>query len=168
MDHSKSSLDRGASVTLDAFCGLSPPSKVRVFPAILPNYNNKKTPWVRCISKVPGRSSIDVAGVDSVDKVYRLLNKHLKVKVLWKSIVYIPNGNANDHFLGVYYSNISCCYCLFVVWIRKLDVTAAFASSGNTRERATWRQERFHWPLMHSIKPWRNVLAKSRRESYCY
>jgi hypothetical protein len=80
IDQSKSSLDRGASATLDAFCGLCPPHKVQVIAAILPK-SNKKTPWVRCISKVPGRSSIDVANVDSVDKVYRILTKHLQVKV---------------------------------------------------------------------------------------
>lgn len=80
VDQSKASLDRGASTTLDAFCSLSPPNKVQIVAAILPK-SNKKTPWVRCISKIPGRSSIDVANVDSVDKVYRILTKHLQIQV---------------------------------------------------------------------------------------
>ena len=80
VDQSKASLDRGASITLDAFCSLCPPTKVEVVAAILPK-SNKKTPWVRCISKVPGRSSVDIANVDSVDKVYRILTKHLQIQV---------------------------------------------------------------------------------------
>jgi hypothetical protein len=80
VDQSKPSLDRGASTTLDTFCSLCPPSKVQVIAAILPK-SNKKTPWVRCISKIPGRSSIDIANVDSVDKVYRILTKHMQIQV---------------------------------------------------------------------------------------
>jgi hypothetical protein len=65
---------------LDAFCGLAPPSSVEVIPAILPK-SNKKGPWVRCISNVAGRNNMDVGNVDSIDKVYRILTKHLLVKV---------------------------------------------------------------------------------------
>jgi hypothetical protein len=80
IDQSKASLDRGASATLDAFCGLCPPSKVQVFSAVLPK-SNKKTPWVRIVAKVPGKSNVDVANVDSLDKVYRILTKHLQIEV---------------------------------------------------------------------------------------
>jgi hypothetical protein len=65
---------------LDAFCGLAPSSSVEVIPAILPK-SNKKGPWVRCISNIPGRNNMDVGNVDSIDKVYRVLTKHLQVKV---------------------------------------------------------------------------------------
>ena len=90
MDQSKALLDRGgggggggaSGMILDAFCGLSPPSKVQVTAAVLPNTNKKtKTPWVRIISKVPGKSNMDVTNVDSLDKVYRILTKHLQIKV---------------------------------------------------------------------------------------
>lgn len=73
-------MDKGASATLDAFCGLCPSHKVEVIGAVLPK-SNKKTPWIRCISKIPGRTSMDVANVDSVDKVYRILTKHMQIKV---------------------------------------------------------------------------------------
>mmetsp|Transcript_35201 Transcript_35201/g.85213 ORF Transcript_35201/g.85213 Transcript_35201/m.85213 type:complete len:540 (+) Transcript_35201:285-1904(+) len=79
VDQSKSALDRGGGATLDAFCCLAPPSTAQVVPAILPG-GNKKFPWVRCISKIPGRSNIEVGNVDSVDKVYRVLTKHLQIK----------------------------------------------------------------------------------------
>lgn len=91
VDQSKPSLDRGASMTLDAFCSLSPPDKVQVISAVLPK-SNKKTPWIRCISKIPGRSSIDVANVDSVDKVYRILTKHLQIQV-WMEIRCVSSCN---------------------------------------------------------------------------
>jgi hypothetical protein len=88
VDQSKASMDRGggggaSSMILDAFCGLCPPSKVQVMAAVLPTANNKKnkTPWVRIISKVPGKSNMDVTNVDSLDKVYRILTKHLQIKV---------------------------------------------------------------------------------------
>ena len=52
VDQSKASLDRGGSATLDAFCSLSPTSKVDILPAILPKSSTKKKgPWIRCISK---------------------------------------------------------------------------------------------------------------------
>jgi tetratricopeptide (TPR) repeat protein len=83
VDQSKSSLDRGGSATLDALVGLVPPNKVQIVPCILPkNTNNKKkAPWIRCISTTKGGSTnLDIGGVDSVDKCYRALTKHLKVK----------------------------------------------------------------------------------------
>lgn len=82
IDQSKSSLDRGGSATLDAFCGLvaASNSNVNIIPAILPK-SNKKGPWIRCISNLPQIHSVDVSNVDSVDKVYRVLTKHLKIKV---------------------------------------------------------------------------------------
>jgi hypothetical protein len=79
IDQSKASLDKGGSATLDAFCGLSPPSKVRILPAILPKSYKYKSPWVRCISK-RYKKSLDIANVDSVDKVYRVLTKQLQIQ----------------------------------------------------------------------------------------
>jgi hypothetical protein len=83
IDQSKASLDKGGSATLDAFCGLSPPSKVRILPAILPKSYKYKSPWVRCISK-RYKKSFDIANVDSVDKVYRVLTKHLQIQASYK------------------------------------------------------------------------------------
>jgi hypothetical protein len=79
VDQSKASLDRGGSATLDAFCGLAPSSKVEIVPAILPKSKNR-FPWVRCVSTAPGRKNFDVGNVDSVDKVFRVLTKHLEVE----------------------------------------------------------------------------------------
>jgi hypothetical protein len=79
IDQSKTSLDRGGGATLDAFCGLTPSSSANIIPAVLPK-SNKKGPWVRCISNVPRCNSLDISSVDSVDKVYRVLTKHLKIK----------------------------------------------------------------------------------------
>ena len=79
VDQSKASLDRGGSATLDAFFGLSPSSKVQVIPALLPK-TKIRSPWIRIVATEPGRENIDVANVDSVDKVYRVLTKHLELK----------------------------------------------------------------------------------------
>ena len=79
MDQSKASLDKGGSATLDAFIGLAP-SSVQVNPAILPK-SKLKGPVVRCISIRKNKDSLDIANVDSVDKVYRILTRHMKVQV---------------------------------------------------------------------------------------
>ena len=102
VDQSKTSLDRGGSATLDAFLGLAPPSTVQVIASVLPtgggggggstastaagstaSYSGlKKTklkgPFVRCLS-TDGLLCFDVSNVDSVDKVYRVLTKHIKL-----------------------------------------------------------------------------------------
>ena len=107
VDQSKTSLDRGGSATLDAFLGLAPPSTVQVIASSLPigsggggggggastvstatagttpPYSGlKKTklkgPFVRCLS-IDGLQCFDVSNVDSVDKVYRVLTKHMKL-----------------------------------------------------------------------------------------
>jgi tetratricopeptide (TPR) repeat protein len=97
VDQSKPSLDRGGSATLDAFLGLAPPTTVRIMAATLmptlttasgsssttnmpSSSSNKKTkgPMVRCMS-TDGTQCLEVSNVDSVDKVYRVLTKHLKV-----------------------------------------------------------------------------------------
>lgn len=94
VDQSKPSLDRGGSATLDAFLGLAPPSTVKVIAAVLPtssttsssasspSYSKKKKgqPTVRCIS-TDGLQCFDVINVDSVDKVYRILTKHMQISM---------------------------------------------------------------------------------------
>ena len=80
-------MDRGAAATLDAFLGLAPPEQVNVLPAILTTKIKSKSPAVRCIS-LCDKSSFDVGNVDSVDKVFRILNKHMQVKVSDNSIDY--------------------------------------------------------------------------------
>ena len=98
VDQSKLSLDRGGSATLDAFLGLAPPSTVRVIAStLLPgagggsaagatgsssSYSGltkkSKGPLVRCLS-TDGLQCFDVSNVDSVDKVYRILTKHMQL-----------------------------------------------------------------------------------------
>jgi hypothetical protein len=81
VDQSKSSLDKGGSATLDAFVGLSPPGMVKVQPVVLSKIKSKG-PLVRCISaQNSDKSSFDVSNVDSVDKVYRILTRHMRVEV---------------------------------------------------------------------------------------
>ena len=77
MDQSKAGLDKGAGATLDAFWGLAPSSQVKVIPAVITK-TKAKGPAVRCISV---NRSFDVGNIDSVDKVFRILNKHMLVKV---------------------------------------------------------------------------------------
>lgn len=90
VDQSKASLDKGSSATLDALVSLVPPSRVQVVPCILPKNSKKKAPWIRCISvsttgttktkKTSTSFNLDIGGVDSVDKCYRVLTKHLQVQ----------------------------------------------------------------------------------------
>lgn len=85
VDQSRASIDKGAAATLDAFIGLAPP-EVTIHPAIFASIPSKaKGPLVRCIS-VAGKNqddcqSFDVSNVDSVDKVARILRKHMKLSV---------------------------------------------------------------------------------------
>lgn len=79
MDQSKPSLERGASATLDAFIGLSPP-EVRIVPAILPK-TKAKGPIIRCVAVDDDRDCLEISNVDSVDKVYRTLTRHMRVQV---------------------------------------------------------------------------------------
>ena len=131
VDQSKTSLDRGGSATLDAFLGLAPPSTVQVIASVIPtgggggssvasttagtaaSYSGlKKTklkgPFVRCLS-TDGLLCFDVSNVDSVDKVYRVLTKHIKLsknlipyksceclKWKYKGNAYLEAGKFND------------------------------------------------------------------------
>jgi hypothetical protein len=92
VDQSKSSLEKGGSATLDAFVALVPTDgTVQVHAALLPKTSKVATkgPAVRCIPTTNARvgggnvslSPMDIANVDSVDKVYRVLTKHMNVKV---------------------------------------------------------------------------------------
>ena len=78
VDQSKQSLERGASATLDAFVGLSPP-EVRVIPAIIAK-TKAKGPIVRCIALDDQNNCFEASNVDSVDKVYRILTRHMRVQ----------------------------------------------------------------------------------------
>lgn len=78
VDQSKAALDRGAGATMDAFWGLAPANQVKVIPAVILK-TKAKGPAVRCVS---ASSSFDVGNIDSVDKVFRILNKHMLVKVI--------------------------------------------------------------------------------------
>lgn len=80
VDQSKVSLDKGGSATLDAFMGLAPKEQVQVLPALLPKTIKTRGPTVRCIHEPTGQA-FDVGYVDSVDKVHRILTKHMKLSV---------------------------------------------------------------------------------------
>lgn len=88
VDQSKAGLEKGAAATLDAFLGLAPPS-VKVLPAVFPKSTKNRMPLIRCVSlrqpKDLFRSSggLEVTNVDSVDKVFRVLTKHMKVTSQW-------------------------------------------------------------------------------------
>lgn len=75
---SKAFIDRGAGATLDAFIGLAPPDKVSIHPAIL-SKTKGKGPNVRCLHRTDHGQSFEVNNVDSVDKVYRILTKHMNI-----------------------------------------------------------------------------------------
>jgi hypothetical protein len=79
VDQSKPSLERGASATLDAFVGLAPP-EVRVIPAILPKSKGAKGPIVRCVAVDDETDCLEISNVASVDKVYRILTRHMRVQ----------------------------------------------------------------------------------------
>jgi hypothetical protein len=111
VDQSKASLDRGGGAIFDAIFSLCDTSvddfvnangdntngavEVQVIPAILPKpASGGKGPWIRCVwntnnLKNLARTSpnLDVSNVDSVEKVYRVLTKHLGVTVRILSIV---------------------------------------------------------------------------------
>jgi hypothetical protein len=63
--------------------------KVQIIPALLPKATSGgKAPWIRCMwnnknknNRIRSSPNIDVSNVDSVEKVYRILTKHLGVKV---------------------------------------------------------------------------------------
>lgn len=105
VDQSRMSLDRGGGATFDAFFTLCYPSvvdssgfdandetdddvEVQVIPAILPKpASGGKPPFIRCIwntnnqkDSVRPSPNLDISSVDSVEKVYRVLTKHLGVK----------------------------------------------------------------------------------------
>uniref|UniRef100_A0A7S4EFE5 Uncharacterized protein n=1 Tax=Pseudo-nitzschia australis TaxID=44445 RepID=A0A7S4EFE5_9STRA len=99
VDQSKASLDRGGGATFDAFFSLcdhygegvqtnnTEVIEVQVIPAVLPKpVGGGKAPWIRCIWNTNKKNifrpspNLDVSNVDSVDKVYRILTKHLGVK----------------------------------------------------------------------------------------
>ena len=96
---SKPCKERGAGATLDAFVGLAPSDYVQVHAAII-GKTRGRGPIVRCLRRTPveeseetaeprdngdddtapNESSLDafeVSNVDSVDKVYRILTKHM-------------------------------------------------------------------------------------------
>jgi hypothetical protein len=80
VDQSRSAVARGSTATLDAFVGLCPPS-VQVHPSVIASSPRAKSPVVRCQSRTDPDDCLEIINVDSVDKVYRILTRHLNVKV---------------------------------------------------------------------------------------
>lgn len=69
----------GASATLDSFKAMSP-STVQIHPAYLTK-TKAKGPNIRCIQRVPPFKAFEVNNVNDVDKVYRILTKHMNLVV---------------------------------------------------------------------------------------
>lgn len=124
---SKPCLERGSAATLDAFVGLCPPgAAVTVHPAILSRSKKggkgREGPIVRCIAtrgeekdpteeneKIRKKGGVkdddgklrafEVQNVDSVDKVYRILTKHMEIEGIDSSaaecLKYTYKGNAH-------------------------------------------------------------------------
>lgn len=80
VDQSRSAVSRGSTATLDAFVGLAPPS-VEVHPSVISSSSRSKSPTVRCRSRTNPEDCLEIVNVDSVDKVYRILTRHLNVQV---------------------------------------------------------------------------------------
>jgi hypothetical protein len=80
VDQSKASVLRGSTATLDAFVGLSPPT-VEIHPCVIAASPRNRSPTVRCSSRTDPQKLLEISNVDSVDKVFRILTKHLRVKV---------------------------------------------------------------------------------------
>jgi tetratricopeptide (TPR) repeat protein len=69
----------GSSATLDSFKAMSP-STVQIHPAYLTK-TKAKGPNIRCIQRVPPYKAFEVNNVNDVDKVYRILTKHMNLIV---------------------------------------------------------------------------------------
>lgn len=79
VDQSKAAIARGSAATLDAFVGLSPPS-LQIHPAVIASSSRAKSPMVRCRSRIDPEYCLEITNVDSVDKVYRILTRHLRIQ----------------------------------------------------------------------------------------
>jgi len=94
---SKPCKERGSAATLDAFQALSPGS-VHIHPAYL-HKTKAKGPNIRCIQKVSPFKAFEVNNVNDIDKVYRILTKHMglgnKISVIARdSLKLTYTGNA--------------------------------------------------------------------------
>jgi len=96
---SKQSKDRGSGATMGAFLGLAPSHLVSVKPAII-HKPKGKGPNVRCIERQvysvnnelirkSNPRSFEVNNVDSVEKVHRILTKHMNIKVVKRAKAFI-------------------------------------------------------------------------------
>jgi hypothetical protein len=75
---SKQSKERGASATLDTFQSLSPPN-ILLHPGIL-SKSKAKGPNIRCVQKKHPYKAFEVNNVNDIDKVYRILTKHMGIE----------------------------------------------------------------------------------------
>jgi tetratricopeptide (TPR) repeat protein len=102
---SKQCMERGASATLDSFQALVPTTPrssnnnnnnnnpkmniktittINIHPAIL-SRSKSKGPNVRCIQRTPPYKSFEVNNVNDIDKVYRILTKHMNITNISKN-----------------------------------------------------------------------------------
>lgn len=118
---SKQCLERGASATLDSFQALVPTEPISesektstdggrnlyksntvttidIHPAIL-SRSKAKGPNVRCIQRTPPYTSFEVNNVNDIDKVYRILTKHMSIinisKQAKECLKYTYQGNSH-------------------------------------------------------------------------
>ena len=118
---SKQCLERGASATLDSFQALVPMepmsesdktfkdegsnlyqsntvTTIDIHPAIL-SRSKAKGPNVRCIQRTPPYTSFEVNNVNDIDKVYRILTKHMSIinisKQAKECLKYTYQGNSH-------------------------------------------------------------------------
>jgi hypothetical protein len=142
VDQSKSSLALGASATLDAFFGLCSSTSfdpnndgdnvpfVQVIPA---EFKSKhKGPVVRCISNDDKNAdSFEVSNVDSVDKVYRILTRHMKVPV--RFVVTQANElSSHDHENENLWIGIVAGYFQENVRVLKMEVQGQWSFRGGS------------------------------------
>jgi hypothetical protein len=155
VDHSKTSLEKGAAATLDAFLGLAPASKVQVKAGFLPKPSKQiGQPWIRCVS-LKDDSAMEVYSVDSVDKVYRVLTKHMDVEVGYRTLSIICSM-----FLVPSYccSTDNCSLLLSRPTLFRLEREypgeLAGVCNSSIKPMVSWKQVRYRWPLTRTRKPW--------------
>lgn len=88
VDQSPKAIEKGGDEALDAFVCLAPIT-VSIKPVIMSKVSKSKQPFIRCIPKdtSDGIKPLEIANVNSVEKVYRSLSKHMKVKVCSSHLV---------------------------------------------------------------------------------
>lgn len=178
VDHSKPSLEKGAAATLDAFLGLTTAAAtarsgrtattVAVKAAFLPKPKKggqPATPWVLCVS-LANNIALEIYGVDSVDKVYRVLTKHMAVEASPTSCACFARNHKTANLTPPYFIRL---FVLGMLGINRVSrVNRVVAYSTNTRRAAFSRRAKFHSPLKRIKKRWMpRPMIHNKRVSFC-